>query len=262
MKKRIVTLTTDWGTKDHYVASVKGKLMSLAEAEICIVDITHEITPLRIFDAAFVLKNCIEFYPEGTIHIIGVRSEASPKTPHIVAEHRGSFFIGADNGIFPLLFDKPDNIYEIEMYQDSDFFTFPTRDVFVKVAAAIINGEPPKKIGPRLQTLNSDLGFFTPADTPTSISGVAIYTDNFGNVITNISSEKFKKVVRNKPFTISVRGYEIYAISDSYQDVQHGELVALFNSSGLLEIAQNDGNAASILGIRFNDMIKVFVNES
>lgn len=261
MNKRIVTLTTDWGTKDHYVAAVKGKLLSLVNEEILIVDITHQITPLRIFDAAFVLKNCMDFYPAGTIHILGVRSEASPKTPHLLVEHNNCFFIGADNGIFPLLFDKPDNIFEIEMYQDSDFFTFPTRDVFVKVAAAIINGESPQKVGPKIKKLNSDLGVFTPADTPTSISGVVIYIDNFGNIITNITVEKFRQVVRNLSFTITLRGYEIYTISDSYQDVQHGELVALFNSSGLLEIAQNDGNAAAILGLRFNDMVKVFVEE-
>ena len=261
MKKRIVTLTTDWGTKDHYVASVKGKLLSLVESDILIVDVSHHIQPLQIYEAAFVLKNCIEFYPEGTIHIIGVSSEASPKTPHVLVEHSGQFFIGADNGIFPLLFEKADQVFEIEVFQDSDFFTFPTRDVFVKVAASIINGESPNNIGPRVTKLKEGPEIFTPADTKTSITGVVIYIDNYGNIITNIGKDKFKEVVKNKPFIISFGAYELDKVSDSYQDMPPGEFVAMFNTSGLLEIAQNAGNASRVLGFRFNDVVRVLAEE-
>ncbi len=259
--KKIVTLTTDWGMKDHYVASVKGKLMSLVNDEIDIVDITHQIQPLRVFDAAFVLKNCMDFFPEGTIHVIGVSSEASPKTPHVLIQNNGSFFIGADNGIFPLLFEKPEKIWEIEVFQDSDYFTFPTRDVFVKVAASIINGDDPSKVGPVRTTLNSDLGYFNPADTPYSITGVVVYIDNYGNLITNILEKDFKNLVKNKPFIISFNGYEITKISASYQDVTRAELAALFNTSGLLEIAQIGGRASDVLGMRFNDIVRVIIDE-
>jgi S-adenosyl-L-methionine hydrolase (adenosine-forming) len=261
MAARIITLTTDWGLKDHYVASVKGKLFSLVQQDILIVDISHQITPLRIYEAAFVLKNCMEFYPPGTIHIISVGSEASKVTPHVVVEYQERFFIGTDNGIFSLLFDKPDKAYEIEVYQDSDFFTFPTKDVFVKVAASIVNGEPTESVGPVRNQLNKGPESFKPADTPTSISGVVIHIDNYGNAITNITYEKFKRVVKNKPFVIVFKSYEIEKISHTYQDEGHGELLALFNSSGLLEIAQCDGHAANILGLSFNDMVKVFINE-
>ncbi len=261
MTKRIVTLTTDWGYKDYYVASVKGKLLSLVKEEIIIIDITHQIPAMRIFDAGFVLKNCIEFFPPGTIHIIGVCSEASPKTPHVLVEHNKCFYVSADNGIFSVLFDNkiPDNVYEINVYQDSEFFTFPTRDVFVKVAASIINGDPLEKIGLKVNNINSYLGYFTPADTHNSISGVIIYIDSFGNLITNITKEKFKEIVKNKKFVIIFAHYEIDKISDSYQDVPYGEIVAVFNTSGLLEIAQNAGNAATTFGLKFNDMIKIIV---
>jgi S-adenosyl-L-methionine hydrolase (adenosine-forming) len=261
MKKRIVTLTTDWGTKDHYVASVKGKLLSLVDSDILIVDITHQITPLQIYEAAFVLKNCIDFYPPGTIHIIGVGSEASPKTPHVLVEYGKHFFIGADNGIFTLLFDKADSAFEIEVFQDSDFFTFPTRDVFVKVAASLINGESPQNVGPRVTKLKEGPEIFTPADTKTSITGVVIYIDNYGNIITNIGREKFRQVVKNKPFIIGFGSYELTKISDSYQDMPPGEFVAMFNTSGLLEIAQNAGNASRVLGFRFNDVVRVITED-
>lgn len=261
MSKRIVTFTTDWGYRDHYTGAVKGKLLSLVKADINIIDITHGIGLQNVFETSYVLKNCMDFFPEGTIHIIGVSAEASPDTPHLLVTHNKRYFIGADNGIFHLLFDKPDSIIEIDIHQDTDFFTFPERDVFIKVAAMILNGEKPESIGPTISNVHSHVGFFTPADTKNTISGVVIHVDNYGNIITNISHKKFREVVRNRPFIISFNGYEIDTVHTSYKDVSQGDLVAIFNTSGLLEIAQLNSHAASILGMRFNDSVKVIVEE-
>jgi S-adenosyl-L-methionine hydrolase (adenosine-forming) len=261
MAQQIITLTTDWGTSDHYVAAVKGKLHSLAQNEICIVDVSHTIQSLNVFEAAFVLKNCMDFFPQGTIHIIGVRSGASPNTPHVVVCRQGSFFIGADNGLFPLLFDDHDRVVEIDMFQDSDFFSFPTRDVFVKAAVHIANGKDPGLLGPDQDSLNNDVGIFSPADGKDSISGVVIHIDHYGNIISNIDAEKFRTVLKGRKFTISFGSYEIHEMSESYMDVDDGDLLALFNTSGLLEIAQNNGHAANILGIRFNDIVRIVADE-
>lgn len=261
MKTRIITLTTDWGSKDHYVGAVKGKLLSLSNEDISIIDISHDIPPLRVFEAAFVLKNCMEYFPKGTIHIVGVYSEASEKMPHILVEYKGCYFIGADNGIFHLLFDQPDKIYEIDMYQDSDFFTFPALDLYVKVAAAIINNDPVSEIGHEIKQLNSDLFYFSPADTPTSISGIITYIDNYGNAITNITYEKFREIVKNNTFTILFSRNELNKVVRNYGDAEPGELIAIFNSSGMLELAQNDGNISAILGLRINDKVSVVIDK-
>jgi len=261
MKKNIITFTTDWGTKDHYVATVKAKLLSLINKDITFVDVSHHIAPLQVFQAAFVLKNCMYFFPKGTVHIISVRAEATPQNPHVVVQHNDSYFIGSDNGVFNLLFDKFDKAYEIDVFQDSDYFTFPARDVFAKVAATIINDGKISNIGHEITKLNSQIGYFNPANTLNSIVGVVIHIDNYGNIITNISFEEFKKVVKNQKFTISFGNYIIEEINTSYIDVPDGEIIALFNTSGLLEIAQNNGNIASLLGIKFNDIVKINIEE-
>jgi len=261
MAKQIITLTTDWGLSDHYVAAVKGKLLTLAKKDISIIDVSHVIPPLSVYEASFVLRNCMDFFPEGTIHIVGVKSDASPATPHVVVVRRGSYFIGADNGLFSLLFDDHDRIIEIDMFQDSDFFSFPTRDVFVKAAIHIANGNDLGLLGPELESLNDDLRMFTPADGIDSISGVVIHIDHYGNIISNINVEEFREIIKGRKFIISFGGYEVSEISDSYMDVDDGELLALFNTSGLLEIAQNNGHAASVLGISFTDNVKIIVKE-
>ena len=100
----IITLTSDWGTKDHYLASVKGVILKqIPEARI--VDISHNISPHNLTEAAFIIRNCYHDFPEGTIHIIGVSTIESEHTPHTIICTEGQYFIGADNGIFSLIFD-------------------------------------------------------------------------------------------------------------------------------------------------------------
>ena len=120
----IITLTSDWGLKDHYVAAVKGTILSNMP-EAIVVDISHDIPPFEIEQAAFVLRNAYPNFPKGSIHILGINTEESDKFGHTVIEHEGHFFIGTDNGIFSLLFElKPDKIVELTINQDSDYFTF------------------------------------------------------------------------------------------------------------------------------------------
>jgi len=262
MKKRIITLTTDWGTKDYYVGSVKAKLLSGLSDPIEIVDISHQVNPLNIQEAAFVLKNCMDFFPENTIHIIGVKSEASPQSPHLAVNYNGSWFISADNGIFPLLFsNKPEKIIEIDIIQDSDFFTFPTRDVFVKVALMLLNNDDISKIGKEINDFKNYMNFFEPSYSKNIISGIVCHIDNYGNIITNITSAFLKKHLKSQDFTILfASNYEITEILSAYSDVPRGDLIAVFNTTGNLEIAINDGRAADLLGIKCNDPIKIIFN--
>ena len=133
----IITLTTDMGLSDFYVASIKGNILKeLPKANI--VDISHVIRPFDISHASFVIKNCFRDFPKGTIHIIGINPEPNKMNGHLIVENYGQYFIGSDNGIFSLLFDKnPDAIWSINLEEDLDSYSFPTKNIFVKAGLKI-----------------------------------------------------------------------------------------------------------------------------
>ena len=254
----IITLTSDWGIKDHYVGAVKGTILrQLPDATI--VDITHTVPPFDLNQAAFIIRNFYKNFPEGSIHILAVNTEASIRHPHTLVKYEGHWFIGADNGIFSLIFDeKPELIIDLDVFQDSDYFTFPTRDVFVKVACHIAGGKPPEKLGHVKEAVLQKIAF-RPVIQGDLIKGQVIYVDNYENAFTNITESLFKAATKGRKFTITFRSasYRITRISKSYQDVPEGEMLALFSSSGHLEIAMNKGNAASLLGLNIDQAVNV-----
>ncbi len=254
----IITLTSDWGTKDHYAAMVKGAIMSKIPDAV-IVDISHDIPPYHLNNASFVLRNAFGTFPKNTIHIIDITSDATIEMPHVVAVYDDYYFIGTDNGIFSLIFDHdPQAIYEIDMIQDGDTFTFSARDLFVKVAGHLASGKPVEEIGPVRENLTRRIPL-KPVTTENFIKGHIIYTDRYENVFTNITREMFNSIGNNRKFTITfgVSRYEINRISQSYKDVAEGEILVLFSSTGHLEIAVSMGNAAGLLGLKTNDSITV-----
>lgn len=252
----IITLTSDWGPKDPYTGAVKGAILSKMP-EATLVDISHSIPSFEIEQAAFVIRNSWKNFPEGTVHILGINTEESEKNAHTVVESEGHYFIGADNGIFSLIFDKkPDKIVELTITQESDYFTFSTRDRFVKAAVHLAYGKSIEELGEFKETLVEKM-LFRPVFDNDVVKGHVMYIDTYENVITNITQDFFKEARKNRKFNILFRSYEIKKISSSYIDVPAGEILALFDSGGLLEIAMNQGNAASLLGLAVKDMIRI-----
>ena len=254
----IITLTSDWGLKDHYLAAVKGAIYTLLP-EACIVDISHQIPSFDLTQAAFIILNLYKNLPPGTIHILGINTEASIESPHTVVFHDGQYFIGSDNGIFALIFDEtPKEIIELDIIQDSDYFTFSTRDVFVKVACHLAKGEPLANLGRPKKTILSRISF-KPVIDGNLIKGKVIYIDSYDNVFTNITESLFKSMTKGKKFIIQFRSasYRISDISRSYKDVVEGEMLALFSSSGHLEIAINQGKASSLLGLKIDQPVLI-----
>jgi len=258
----IITLTTDWGTKDHFLASVKGAIMAhIPQANI--IDISHEIAPFNLNEASYILRNSWKEFPEGSIHIVGVNSEASAQYPLIVIKESGQYFIGADSGIFSLLFDHtPEEIYELDIIQASSKFTFSTKDVFVQAAMHICEGNSLEGLGGKLPDLTTRMAF-KPVTENNLIKGKVIYIDRYENVVTNISEDLFNEMTHKKNYTILLRAgkYEIKKVNESYSDVGEGELVALFGSDFLLEIAQNRGRAAGLLGLQIDDVVRIEIEE-
>jgi S-adenosyl-L-methionine hydrolase (adenosine-forming) len=254
----IITLTSDWGLKDHYAGSVKGAILrQLPDARI--VDISHQVPAFDLNQAAFIIRNFYGNFPEGTIHILAINAEAGTDTPHTLVFHNGQYFIGADNGIFSLLFDdKPAMIIELDVIQDSDYFTFPSRDVFVKVACHIASGKPIGELGHPKEGLVQKMAF-KPVIQDDLIRGKVIYIDNYENVFVNITEKLFTSIVKNRKFAITFRSpnYRITSISKSYKDVNPGEMLALFSTSGYLEIAINQSKASSLLGLKMDQLVLV-----
>jgi len=253
----VITLTSDWGIKDYYVAAVKGKILSYLPSAV-IVDISHLVPQFDIVRAAILIKYTFDNFPKGSIHIIGVEEEASIESPHLLVLYKGHYFVGADNGIFSLICDdKPEKVIEINVSQDSDYFTFPSRDVFAKVACHIAGGGRINEIGEEADIKNKKLAI-KPVIDGNTIRGTVIFIDSYENVITNISEKLFKDKVKKKSFTIVLPPKnKINKISKSFKDVKKMDLIAFFNTLGLLEIGMNNGKIASLLGLKLDSIIRI-----
>ena len=264
----IITLTTDYGQADHYVASVKGKILSeVPEARI--VDITHDVAPFDPNEAAFHLRNAFPHFPKGTVHMIGVNEHLTNEIPHKIARYAGQYFIAADGGVFSLIFEKePDAVYEINLPSDSDVLTFPLLHILTKAACHILRGGTPEVIAKRTDAIR-EVTRLRPMVDNDSIRGMVVYIDRFGNLITNIEKSLFKEVGKGRDFKIHLRTdkHMIRKISSHYQDVIDGETLALFNTSGYLEIAINGGSQESgggadlLFGLKKGDLILCIFND-
>ncbi|MDG1332494.1 MAG: SAM-dependent chlorinase/fluorinase [Crocinitomicaceae bacterium] len=269
---KVITLTTDMGLDDHYVASLKGTILrSLEDAKI--IDISHSVRPFDIAEASYHVRSCYQDFPKGTVHVVGVDSEpvinfggTDGSFPAIML-FDGHYFVSCDNGFFGAFLGekRPDAFWRIEdILSNENLFTFPTKNVLLKAAFQILNEEDP---GSFATPSNSYKSALTPtAITETNlIKGYVIHIDNYGNAITNINRDLFEQFGEETPFVVyfKKKDYFIDVISGAYNEVPQGEKVAIFNANGLMEIAINrgangsTGGAEQLFGLRVNDMIRV-----
>jgi len=254
----IITLTSDWGLRDHYLGSVKGAILRLLP-DATIVDISHQVPVFDLKQASFIIRNAYHYFPKGTIHIVAVDSVESSDRPHVALKADGHYFIGADNGIFTLFLDKaPEIIVELKIMQDSGYFTFPTRDRFVKAACHLAAGGSIEELGDITSSLTEKF-LFQPVTSESMIQGKVIYIDRYGNVFTNISKELFLNIGGKRDFNLIVKrsSNSIKQIREAYDDVHEGEMLALFASNGYLQIAINRGSANTLLGIKIDDTVMI-----
>lgn len=257
----VITLTTDLGLKDYYLASVKAAILGQCP-EAVIVDISHQVQKFDILQAAFIIANTYRDFPDGTIHIIGVMPGTKEK-PSIAVFCNRQYFIGADNGIIPLIVgNQPCQAVEITIPRKKNSLTFPLKDIFVRAACHLARQGKLEDLGKPRNELLEKPGF-KPVVTENSVRGTVVYIDDFGNVFINITGELFHEAGKGREFLISFRagGYSIKTISSNYNDVPPGEMLALFSSTGMMEIAINTGNASELLGIRLYDIILVDFEE-
>ncbi|MFM7731630.1 MAG: S-adenosyl-l-methionine hydroxide adenosyltransferase family protein [Flavobacteriales bacterium] len=259
----IITLTSDMGLTDHYVASVKASILSLAP-EANVIDISHGILTDDIQQAAFVLRAVWKDFPIGTVHIIGVKSEMTVEHPHVIIHYMGHYFVGADNGIFSLLFDEvPEDIFEINLHQ-GEHWKFPMKGVFAFAAAHLCQGGTPEMLAKRTTYFNGGLVFHADIFDDFILGRVA-HIDHYGNAYTNISRDRFERCQRGRSFNVQFKrsAYDIPRILEFYTETKHGERLAMWTSIGWLMIAINQGTnqagggASALFGLRVGDPVKI-----
>jgi len=254
----IITLTSDWRSYDYYVGAVKGSILS-AYIDAIIVDINHQVSPFNTAQAAFILKNSYRYFPAGSVHIMDVNSEPSELASCIAIEYEEHYFIGTDSGGFGLICkDDVKTVVRIEKFSDKESRTFPALHVFAPSAAHLAMGKSINELGSPLLDINRQTPLRATIDEAV-IVGSVIYIDSYQNVITNISKDLFERVGRNRRFEILVQSnhYKINRINITYNETSNGELLAIFNSTGLLEIAINKGNIAELLNLGINSNVRI-----
>jgi S-adenosylmethionine hydrolase len=282
----IITLTTDYGLKDHFVGALKGKILS-EYREATIIDVSHHINPFNAAEASYILSAAYKSFPNGTVHLIGVDAERNKENQHIAVQWNDHYFICADNGILGMLMQKivaqkmvAINIHD-RLHEDATDL-----DVFVTVACHIARGGMLNVIGKEIETIRQVTELQPNILTGKSgIKGYVVYIDHFGNVVTNISRKMFLDLAKGRPYEIVINQktkqqvdrstiktiwpkYSDVAISDKFPIKDYeGQKLAIFNEAGFLEIAifrsnPTHGNASTLLGLQYRDPVTInFLSE-
>ncbi len=247
--RAVITLTTDFGLSDPFVGVMKGVILNLApSAEL--IDITHQIEPQNIKQAAWVLESAHAYFPKNTVHLVvvdpGVGSERRP----IAVKTKSATFVGPDNGVLTPAIEPASRVYELtnkKYFLDAPSSTFHGRDVFAPCAAWIARGTPLSKMGRKINDPHV-LEFPQPTFHKNTITGEIIYIDRFGNCISNISSELLNATFQlNDPLTLKIGKTRIHDFASHYSQCKPEEVGCLINSCGKVEIFCREGNAANKL---------------
>lgn len=271
----VITLLTDFGLRDGYVAAVKGVILSIAP-EARLVDITHDIPTQDIYAAAYVLSTSYAYFPKDTIHVVVVDPGVGTERHALLVETPTARFLAPDNGVLSYVLQAygmgapvpesangsqppivemplPPNLHAFNLANPVYFRpeisrTFHARDIFGPAAAHLSRGAPPDAFGPALDSIHAIAMPRPHRHENGSIDGTVIHVDNFGNLITNVRPEDLPK----GDIIISIGESEVRGLRSSYQsnDKSGGELLALFGSGGCLEIAASNGSAAQTLGVK------------
>jgi S-adenosylmethionine hydrolase len=258
MSRPIVTLTTDFGQSDSYVGAMKGVILGLCP-EATLVDICHEIHPQAVRQAAYVLSTAIPYFPPGTVHLVVVDPGVGSQRRPIVVQSGRALYVAPDNGVLGLGLRQDPARLAIHLTEPAYRLsrisaTFHGRDIFAPAAAHLACGTAPRQMGSPIPL--SDLRTLPTIEPQPQADGTwlgeILHIDRFGNLITS-----FQVPEHQAPIAIMVAEQRIEKLSRTFADVAPGELVAYVGSSGYLEIAVRDGNAARRLGLSVGDPIRV-----
>lgn len=255
----LITLSTDFGTRDAYLAELKGVLLSEGPPGLSLIDLSHELAPFDIHAAALFVQSALPRFPSGTIHLAVVDPGVGSARRALIIERGDMLLVGPDNGLFSYLFDVPHRVYAIEparLGQRAISSTFHGRDVFAPVAARLSAGASPSAFGHAVDSYQR-VAFPMVDISGDTLHGRVLHVDRFGNVITNVARNTLRGFARDQQLTIVVGERSVHGLVDHYAQVEPGELLALYGSTGLLEIALREGDAASLLGAAAGEPVRV-----
>jgi len=246
----LITLTTDFGAGSPYVAAIKGVILGMNPAAQ-LIDISHEIPPQDVRHAAIVWAESTPWFPAGAIHVAVIDPGVGTARRLIYAHLGDQHYLAPDNGVLSLLAKRhrPTRIIELanaEYWLPEVSHTFHGRDILAPVAAQLSSGLEPERLGPALSQVQT-LDWPEPVVTENCIEGAVRWVDRFGNLITNITASMLAPGRSAGRLTIDCAGHEIAAVTECYGQHSAGTLAALVGSSGYLEIAVAEGNAAQTL---------------
>lgn len=249
MRNGILTLTTDFGPDGPYVAAMKGVILGMARSAK-IIDVSHRIAPQNILEGAFVLASILEAFPPDTVHLGVIDPGVGTDRRLIAVSVADQWVVAPDNGLVGgiTLGHEPDGIWSIEspmIRRPIVSHTFHGRDILAPAAAHLLLGQDPDELGPRLSKVVA-LANFEARAMDRGYLGEVIYRDIFGNLVTNIKAEHLRGV-RPEDWCVEIAGERISGLSRTYGDRPCGSLVSLVGSSGWLEVAQVNGDAAQTL---------------
>ena len=260
----IITLTSDYGLRDPFVPALHGALMG-SIPDVHIEDISHDIQPFHIAQSAYVISEAFPYFPKNSIHLIAVKEGFSGRVDSLLMRKEGHYFMAPDNGILALIRReiKPQWIFRLNFHNATTLF--PARDIFVPAAAHLLKGGEPEVLGQKVTEIESPSNFRAEyKESEDCIRGSFIHIDRFGNLVSNISSRLIEEHRRGRGLRIiTSRSRPIARLSQFYDDVSDGNVVALINSSGYLEIAINRSSgpeyngASQLLGLYLRDPIEV-----
>ncbi|MCX8154195.1 MAG: S-adenosyl-l-methionine hydroxide adenosyltransferase family protein [Candidatus Bathyarchaeota archaeon] len=261
MRSRIVTLTTDFGLKDPYVAEMKAVILNVCPHAV-IVDITHEIEKFNIRMGAYMLASAAPYFPASTIHVAVVDPGVGTKRRSIVIQTKQGFFVGPDNGLLVLAAEKQ-GIVSAHEITNSRFmlpkvsFTFHGRDIFAPAAAHLLNGAKPEELGPEIRDVTHP-EFAKVTEKNGAFIGEVLHVDGFGNIITNISEKELSHASEKATLDVDLLGRKLkLPLCQAYGEARLQEPLALIGSHGFLEIAINQGSAAHKFKVKAGDKIAV-----
>jgi S-adenosyl-L-methionine hydrolase (adenosine-forming) len=255
--KPIITLLTDFGIADGYVAGMKGVILNIC-MDVHLVDISHSIPPQDIRSAAYLISTVFQYFPSGAVHLAVVDPGVGTERRGLAIQAAGHYFVGPDNGLFSwALQGQPQwQAHSLEnpaYWRSAVSKTFHGRDIFAPVAAHLASGTPLAAFGPPCNPCLASWASLT--RSPQEIRGEVIHIDHFGNIITSLRLQDVEDFTAGGVWRVAIGLHHITRFANTYGEVAPGSALMLIGSSGFLEIALNQGSAAKMMKVKTGDRV-------
>jgi len=250
----IITLTTDYGTNDHLVGTLKGVILRI-NPDATIVDITHNVAPFDLLDGALAIGSAYSCFPPKTIHVVVVDPGVGTERRPLLVSAESQYFIAPDNGVLSVIYEREQDKLVVRHANAEHYYlqpvsnTFHGRDIFAPVAAWLSKGWQTASMGEEI-TDYKRFALPRPKEADGAVKGVVMRTDAFGNLITNFRPEDLpESALSGGSVKLQVGNQSVTRLVDTFARGNDGEPIAYVGSSGYIEIAVNKGNAARTLGL-------------